>query len=79
MGVTGTGQETPDLPYCETDTTLQKENGFSLLDGCHQIDDVSAVRPRCAVDHTATPNPQGTFSASMQHRVLVATTITAGS
>ena len=25
MGVTGTGQETPDLPYCETDTTLQKK------------------------------------------------------
>ena len=25
MGVTGTGQETPDLPYSETDTTLQKK------------------------------------------------------
>ena len=25
VGVTGTGQETPDLPYRETDTTLQKK------------------------------------------------------
>ena len=25
VGVTGTGQETPDLPYGETDTTLQKK------------------------------------------------------
>jgi hypothetical protein len=25
VGVTGTGEETPDLPYGETDTTLQKK------------------------------------------------------
>ena len=31
VGVTGTGQETPDLQYGETDTTLQKKWLFTWV------------------------------------------------